>query len=314
MTILSVQALSKSFTHGFWPFQKRISRRIVDGISFTVNPGEIVGFLGPNGAGKTTTIQMLLGAMTPSSGTIHYFGMPFNQANRLTILSQIGYASGYEKLPARLLVWENLDIIGRIYKIPSQERMLRIRSLLDAFGIAHVYNQETGSLSAGQATRVMLAKAFMAQPALVLLDEPTASLDPEAAYEARQFIMKEQKERNTALLITSHNMAEVSELCDRVIVLKKGSIIANATPESLAQSIAKIHVHLVIDHGMDALITYLTQKRIAYTLTEHEIEIQIDEDQVAQFFMQLAQQNITYRAIAIDKPSLEDYFMSIAKK
>jgi len=314
MPILSVQSLAKSFRSGFWPFTPQKTRQIVKNISFEVNAGEIVGFLGPNGAGKTTTIQMLLGSMTPSAGTITYFGMPFNTTNRMQILHKIGYASGYEKLPARLLVWENLDIVGRIYGMPYAERIARIKTLLATFGIKHLYDQETGSLSAGQATRIMLAKAFFAQPTLVLLDEPTASLDPEAAQEVRQFILQEQKERNPAILITSHNMAEVSELCNRVLVLKEGAIIANETPEALAQSIAKAHVHLVIDKGIDALIEYITGMQIPYTLSAHEVEIQIDEHQIALFLMQLAQRAITYRTISIDKPSLEDYFLSIAKK
>lgn len=314
MSVLSVRNLSKSFTSGFWPFTKQITYKIVRDISFELHQGEILGFLGPNGAGKTTTIQMLLGSMTPTAGSIHYFGIPFTYTNRIKILKKIGYASGYEKLPARLTVWENLDIVGRIYGIPTKERAARIETLLAAFGMADMGNRETGSLSAGQSTRVMLAKAFFAQPALVLLDEPTASLDPDAAYEVRQFILKEQKERNTAIFITSHNMAEVSELCNRVLVLKRGTIIANATPESLAQSVSKVHMHLVIDHGLAALIAYLEEHKLTFTVHAHEIEIQIEEHQIAAFLMALAQRAISYSSIAIDKPSLEDYFLTIAKK
>lgn len=314
MSVLSVRNLSKSFTSGLWPFSKQTTHRIVRDISFELNPGEILGFLGPNGAGKTTTIQMLLGSMTPTAGSIHYFGIPFTYANRIKILKKIGYASGYEKLPARLTVWENLDIVGRIYGIPSEERTARIATLLEAFSLTPMSQRETGSLSAGQSTRVMLAKAFFAQPALVLLDEPTASLDPDAAYEVRQFILKEQKERNTAIFITSHNMAEVSELCNRVLVLKQGSIIANATPESLARSVSKVHMHLVIDQGLSELITYLEEQKIVFTMRAHEIEIQIDENQIALFLIALAQRAISYSSIAIDKPSLEDYFLTIAKK
>lgn len=314
MPILSIRNLSKSFVSGFWPFTKQTTHQIVQNISFELSPGEILGFLGPNGAGKTTTIQMLLGSMAPTSGSVSYFDTPFTYANRLKILRKIGYASGYEKLPARLTVWENLDIVGRIYGISAPERSARIKTLLEAFGMAHMSERETGSLSAGQSTRIMLAKAFFAQPALVLLDEPTASLDPEAAQEVRQFILKEQKERNTALFITSHNMAEVTELCNRVLVLKQGTIIANATPDALAKSVSKVRMHLLIDNGLPTLIEYLEKENLPFTLHIHEIEIQIDEHQIATFLMALANRAITYSSIAIDKPSLEDYFLTISKK
>lgn len=313
MSMLSVQNLSKSFSYGLWPFSKRSTADIVKGISFAVQPGEIVGFLGPNGAGKTTTIQMLLGSMTPTAGTISYFGMPFDAAHRTKILSKIGYASGYEKLPARLTVWENLDIVGRIYGFSAAEREQRITEMLEAFSMSHVRNRETGSLSAGQATRIMLAKAFFARPSLVLLDEPTASLDPDAAQEVRTFIMKQQQERNTALFITSHNMAEVTELCDRVLVLKQGTIIANETPENLARSVSQAHLHLVIEDGLPELLAYLEEKALQYYVRAHEVELVIDESAIARFLMVLAQRGITYATIAIDKPTLEDYFLTIAK-
>jgi ABC-2 type transport system ATP-binding protein len=313
MSILTVKNLSKSFTSGLWPFKKRTTIDIVKSISFDVNPGEIVGLLGPNGAGKTTTIQMLLDSMTPSAGSITYFDMPFTGANRTKILKKIGYASGYEKLPARLTVWENLDIIGRMYGFPYAKRIKRIDEMLEAFSMSHVRTRETGALSAGQSTRIMLAKAFFAQPNLVLLDEPTASLDPEAAQKVRNFIIKQQKEQHTALFITSHNMAEVSELCDRVLVLKQGSIIANATPESLAGSVSQARVHLVIENGLQPLISYLAAQKIPHIAHAHEIEIRIDEHSIASFLMVLAQRNISYSSIAIDKPTLEDYFLSIAK-
>jgi ABC-2 type transport system ATP-binding protein len=313
MSILTVKNLSKSFTSGLWPFKKYTTIDIVKDISFDVQPGEIVGLLGPNGAGKTTTIQMLLGSMIPSAGALSYFNMPFTGTNRTKILKKIGYASGYEKLPARLTVWENLDIIGRVYGFPYAERIKRIGEMLEAFSMSHLCTRETGALSAGQSTRIMLAKAFFAQPQLVLLDEPTASLDPEAAQKVRNFIIRQQKEQHTALFITSHNMAEVTELCDRVLVLKQGSILADATPEALARSVSQARVHLVVEHELHSLINYLKEQHIPHIAHAHEIEIHIDEHGIASFLMALAQRNITYSSIAIDKPTLEDYFLSIAK-
>ncbi|HEV2601948.1 MAG TPA: ABC transporter ATP-binding protein [Candidatus Babeliales bacterium] len=230
MSVLRVNNLSKTFSSGFWPFTSTHSYTAVQDISFELKKGEILGFLGPNGAGKTTTIQMLLGTLTPSSGTISYFNMDFAR-HRIAALKKIGYASGYDKLPARLSVLENLDIIGRMYSMPTHHRAQQIEKLLQFFGIWELRNQQTGSLSAGQATRVMLAKAFICDPEIVLLDEPTAALDPDVAQEVRKFILAQRTQRNISILITSHNMNEVTELCDRVIVLKKGIIIADDTPE-----------------------------------------------------------------------------------
>ena len=174
-------------------------------------------------------------------------------------------------------------------------------------------NERTGSLSAGQATRVMLAKAFIADPKIVLLDEPTASLDPDIAHDVRAFILAHRKEQGTSVLITSHNMDEVTQLCDRVLVLKNGSIIANSTPEQLTQSIALVTIHLTISDGFDRIITYLPETHLAFTTKTNVVSITLDEHKIAQFLTTLSTQSINYCSISIDKPSLEDYFMSIAK-
>ncbi|MFI5333407.1 MAG: ABC transporter ATP-binding protein [Candidatus Babeliales bacterium] len=312
MSLLTVKNLTKTYVSGLWPFKARSTYTAVNNISFDIKHKEILGFLGPNGAGKTTTIQMLLGTLTPSSGAISYFGKDFAQ-NRIPTLKRIGYASGYDKLPARLTVMENLDIAGRMYSIPKTQRMEQIATLLKFFGIWELRNRETGSLSAGQSTRVMLAKAFIADPEIVLLDEPTASLDPDIASEVRQFIMSQRNERGTSILITSHNMDEVTELCDRVLVLKKGTIIADNTPEILAQSISKVRIHLTITSGLDRAISYLRDMQLIYTAESHLLTIDLDEHAIAQFITQLGEYKIIYSHISIDKPTLEDYFLSIAK-
>lgn len=159
----------------------------------------------------------------------------------------------------------------------------------------------------------MLAKAFIANPDIVLLDEPTASLDPDIAFEVRQFILAQRKERNVSILITSHNMAEVTELCDRVLVLKKGAIIANNTPEQLAKSIAKVRVHLTITDKVDVALAYLSAMQLVHTAQGNQITIEIDEDAIADFIEKLAELKVKYSHISIDKPSLEDYFISVAK-
>ena len=312
MPMLKVVNLTKIFTSGFWPFKTPTTYIAVDDISFELKKGEILGFLGPNGAGKTTTIGMLLGTLTPTSGSIMYFGNDFTK-HRIASLKKIGYASGYDRLPARLTVRENLDIVGRIYGIRQPYRTQQIDRLLKFFRIEKLSGRSTGTLSAGQATRVMLAKAFIADPDVVLLDEPTASLDPDIAYEVRQFILTQRAEHDTSILITSHNMDEVTELCDRVLVLKNGVIIANNTPDQLAQSISKVHIHLTISAQLDKSLTYLQELQLLHSVQANHITIELDEQEIAPLLTHLSERKVTYSQISIDKPTLEDYFLSIAR-
>jgi len=309
--LLQVNNLTKIFTSGFWPFKKH-NHVVVNDISFHLNKGEILGLLGPNGAGKTTTIQMLLGTLIQSKGSIIYFGNNFMQY-RISTLKRIGYASGYDKLPARLTVTENLDVVGRVYGITQPHRMEQIERLLKFFGIWEMLDRQTGTLSAGQATRVMLVKAFISNPEIVLLDEPTASLDPDIAQEVRQFILMQRKERNVSILVTSHNMNEVTELCDRVLVLKNGAIVANNTPELLARSISKVRIHLTISRGFNEILEYLQSLKLFYTIQDNHLTIELEEYAIAQFLADLGDRKVLYTHISIDKPTLEDYFLSIAK-
>ena len=312
MPVLVVENLTKTFSSGFWPFKKQQSYAAVNSISFALNKGEILGLLGPNGAGKTTTIQMLLGTLIPSSGTISYFGEDF-ASNAIYALKKIGYASGYDRLPARLTVFENLDIVGRIYGMQEKQRAEKIEELLSSFGIWELHNRQTGTLSAGQATRVMLAKAFIADPKIVLLDEPTASLDPEIAAEIRKFIRKQQKEHDVSILITSHNMDEVTELCDRVLVLKNGTIIADNTPEELALSVSQTRIHITISFNLESALIYLQELGLHHHIHDNHVTIELDEQAIAPFLVALAEQKILYSQISIDKPTLEDYFIQIAR-
>jgi len=312
MSLLSVSHLTKEFSSGLWPFSSIKKYKAVDTISFAVESGEIVGFLGPNGAGKTTTIQMLLGTLRPTEGTIVYFGKNFAD-ERVAILKKVGYASGYDKLPARLTIIENLDVVGRMYGLASRTRSQQIERLLKQFDLFALRNRQTGSLSAGQATRVLLAKAFIANPEIVLLDEPTASLDPDIAHEVRQFILAQRDERGTSILITSHNMDEVTELCDRVLVLKQGRILANSTPTELAQSTSQVRVHLMITSNVAQASSYMQMADLKSTWEGQWVTVELDDHAIAEFLTQLPTQNITYSQISIDKPTLEDYFLTIAK-
>jgi ABC-2 type transport system ATP-binding protein len=312
MSILNVCNLTKTFSSGFWPFSPVKKYTVVNDISFALRDGEILGFLGPNGAGKTTTIQMLLGTLMPTAGSISYFGKEFTH-HRKEILRMVSYASGYDALPARLTVMENLDIVGRIYGLDRLRRIDSINQLLKLFGMWNMRYKETGMLSAGQATRIMLIKAFLGNPRIVLLDEPTASLDPDIAHEVRQFILEQNKKSHVSLLVTSHNMDEVTEICDRVLVLKNGTIIADDTPEKLADSIACARVHLMISEGLPLLLNYLQEKGMVHAVRDHSVIIDVNEHLIAHFLTALAEKKISYFHISIDKPTLQDYFLSVAK-
>jgi ABC-2 type transport system ATP-binding protein len=160
----------------------------------------------------------------------------------------------------------------------------------------------------------MLAKAFIPQPAVVLLDEPTASLDPDIAQEVRTFVMQQKEERGISILFTSHNMHEVTQVCDRVLVLQKGVIIADSTPLELASSVADIKVNLTIVDGMKRTVEFVQQKGFYYEVVEREIEIEIDEHKIAELLSGLAQLGVSYSQISINKPTLEDYFMNLVKR
>ncbi len=311
--ILVVSNLTKTF-HSKRLFRKKESFTAVDNISFKLYPGEILGFLGSNGAGKTTTIQMLLGLMTPTSGTIEYFGKDFFKNSR-EILKKVTFASSYVQLPSRLTVYENLEIFGILYGLSYQKRKERINKILKAFDLWDIKDKQTGLLSAGQMTCVMLAKAFLPEPTVVLLDEPTAALDPEIAQEVRKFILSEQNEYGVSILFTSHNMDEVTEICDRILVLDEGKIIENSSPEELTKSVSKTRVRMLFkDENMFEIEKYLKTLDLVYQIQGKSIEIDIEEQKIPTFLNGIAKSGFEYLNISIDKPTLEDYFLNMVKK
>ncbi len=202
----------------------------VNDVSFEIQEGETLGLLGPNGAGKTTTIQALLDLVTPTSGSIKIFGKEISE-NRSEILGQINFSSPYVALPGNLKVWENLSIFAGLYGIKNPKQ--KIEELAEIFKIKDLLPKMTSNLSTGQMTRLNLTKAMLNDPKLLLLDEPTSSLDPDIADKYRKLLKKIQKERNLTILYTSHNMLEIEEICDRVIFLNKGKITDNGTPQQL---------------------------------------------------------------------------------
>lgn len=202
----------------------------VDRVSFSVQEGEIVGFLGPNGAGKTTTIQMLLGLLEPTSGIIKVFGKPLKD-HREEILAQVGFSSAYISLPYNLTVREALKIFGLLFGVPNVKQA--VNRLIEQFHIERLKNRLVGRLSSGQVSRLNLAKAFINQPKILFLDEPTASLDPVVSSRTRKLLLDLQKQYNLTMFYTSHNMTEVEKLCDRIIFINHGQIIAEGTPTQL---------------------------------------------------------------------------------
>ena len=218
--ILSVERLSKSYG----------SLKAVDGVSFHVAPGEIVGLVGRNGAGKTTTINMILGVLEPTTGRIEIEGVNLETA-RSRALNRANFAAVYAPLPGNLTVEQNLRVFGLIYAV---ERLTeRIEQLLETYDLTRFRRTKAGVLSSGEQTRLSLAKAMLNRPRLLLLDEPTASIDPSNARDIRAGISAFVDGGGCGVLWTSHNMYEVEEVCDRVLFLSRGKILLEGDPKTL---------------------------------------------------------------------------------
>ncbi len=199
----------------------------LDGLSFAVAEGESLGLLGVNGAGKTTAMNLLLGLTSPTSGMVRMFGLNLWK-HRVEILRKINFSSAYTALPSNLLVWQNLAVFARLYGVKHPKQ--RVDELLELLEISHLRKSVTGRLSAGESTRVNLAKALLNEPRLLLLDEPTASLDPDIADRVRKLLRRLQSETGLSILYTSHNMRDIEEVCDRLIFLHGGKVLAEGTP------------------------------------------------------------------------------------
>lgn len=280
----------------------------VNNISFNIKEGEILGFLGPNGAGKTTTIQMLLGVMDQSEGEIKYFGESFEK-HRSAILKRINFSSAYIDFPRLFTVEEILKFFAYLYEIPDKDK--RIKKLLKEFEIEHLKKKPVNTLSAGERARLLLTKAFLNYPELILLDEPTASLDPEIAVKIREFLKKEKKEYKVSILLTSHNMQEVEEMCDRVIFLNHGKIIAENSPENLAKESSNTQVELLVKDDVEKIKNYLNKKHFKFHKERSVFIIDVKEKDISNLLTLLAQEKISYQDISINKPNLEDYFLDI---
>jgi ABC-2 type transport system ATP-binding protein len=202
----------------------------VDGISFTLKPGSVTGLLGGNGAGKTTTIAAIMGLVLPTSGRVAVLGAEMPK-DRYRVLHRMNFESPYIEVPMRLTVRQNLTIFGRLYAVPNLSE--RIEQLAADLDLGDFLDRANGKISAGQKTRVALAKALINQPELLLLDEPTASLDPDTADWIRQHLETYRKAHGATILLASHNMLEVERLCDRVIIMKRGRIEDDDSPDRI---------------------------------------------------------------------------------
>jgi ABC-2 type transport system ATP-binding protein len=217
--VVAARALTKRFGE----------KTAVDGIDLVVRAGDRVGLLGPNGAGKTTTLLMLLGAITPDSGTVELVGSPLPR-HRTKALSRVGFVAGYLPLPEK--VREALTIFAGFYGMRHPGRI--IDEAIARFDIGHLAEQQSRELSSGQRTLVSIVKSTLHRPALLVLDEPTASLDPDVARRVRESLLEIHREFGTTLLVTSHNMREVETLCERVVIMARGAIAADGTPVEVA--------------------------------------------------------------------------------
>jgi ABC-2 type transport system ATP-binding protein len=234
--VLEARALEKSFK----------GKKAVDGVDLVVRAGERVALLGANGAGKTTTLLMVLGVVTPDAGTVEITGHRL-PGRRSEAMANVGFTAGYLPLPDRMRVMEVLRVFGDIYDVPDAETVAR--EGLEQFGISHLADEMANELSSGQRTLVSIVKAAMHRPPLLVLDEPTASLDPDVAHRARSGLETICDESGMALLVTSHNMSEVERICERVVFLSHGKVVANGSaPEVAAQfgrdNLEEVFLHL----------------------------------------------------------------------
>jgi ABC-2 type transport system ATP-binding protein len=306
--ILEIENLTKNFSSGIFNLQKFLA---VDNVSFELKQGQVLALLGSNGSGKSTLMQMLLSTVTPTSGSIKYFGK-YLKTHRSEILKHVGFGSSYTKLPPNLLVKENMVIIGNLYGLTEEEALNNSSELLEKLNMSHLFTKKNGVLSAGQSAVVQIVKALIIKPKVVILDEPLAALDIDIAQKARDLIKQYNKEHGLAVIISSHNMAEVEQLVDRALIMKDGRLIANETPSELIKKIRDVQIELRTDQN-GKLENLLQQTNISWQIIDNTFSFKIDEKQVANFLEKLHLDIIKINQISIKKPTVDDYLKIINK-
>ncbi len=284
----------------------------VNGISFELGRGEILGLLGPNGAGKTTTIQMLLGLTTPDAGEITYFGRDFAK-HREYCLARLNFASTYARLQGKLTVRQNLQIYAGLYGIADfPNRLKRLAEILD---LTRYLDHLFWHLSSGERTRVILAKALMSKPKILLMDEPTASLDPEIVNTIIDLIQTMRKEEEISIVFTSHNMEEVTRLCDRIMFLYRGNILVTDTPLNLTKMIKRTKLNLTFEGTKTEMTKYLDGHGYAHIFVRPQlVEISLPEEMIPKVLFGITKTELFVSHIEIIRPTMEDVFVSIARK
>ncbi len=303
--ILNVKKLTKRYgttTNGYCA---------VDSISFSVNQGEVLGLLGPNGAGKTTTIHMLLGLTTPTGGNIEYFGKDFF-THRQYCLQRLNFASAFNTLQGRISVWENLLVFAKLYDVKNPEK--KIKDLIEYFEIGELISSRYWDISAGQKTRVNIIKSLLNDPELILMDEPTASLDPDIADKTLSLIETLKTSKKISILYTSHNMDEITRICDQVIFLDHGKIVAQDSPLNLTKKIGKAKLQLTFDGDKQIVENYLKEQKQTYNfINKYIVAIDSEEKLIPSLIFGISKANVWITDIEVKKPTLEDFFLQIAR-
>lgn len=284
----------------------------VNDISFSIKKGEVLGFLGPNGAGKTTTIQILLGITKHNGGNIFYFDKEFSK-NREYCLQRINFTSAYNNLQGKITVMENLNVYASLYGVKNHRK--KIQQLVEYFEIPHLLDKIFWNLSAGQRTRVNLVKSLINDPELLLMDEPTASLDPDIADKTLTLIEQLKKERELTILFTSHNMDEVTRVCDNVIFLDHGRIVAEDTPMNLTKQVGQAKLKLLFEGGVNDFKDYLESRKQNFVFpSKNTVIIDTEEKLIPKLIFGISKINIYITDIEVQKPTLDDVFLEIARK
>jgi ABC-2 type transport system ATP-binding protein len=294
--ILEVEGLTKRFG----------AFHAVDDISFRLGKGRVLGLLGPNGAGKTTTIHMLVGLTLPDGGRISYFGQDLHR-HRRACLQRINFTSSFNTLQGRISVWENLRVFADLYSV--KEPAKRVHELAEAFDIVELLPQRFLTLSAGQKTRVNLVKCLLNDPEIVLMDEPTASLDPDIADRTMAILESLKASREVSMVYTSHQMDEVARICDEVIFMDRGRIVAQDSPGELTKRIATAQLRVVFSGDGSHIRRHLPEA----TVQGNVVTVSTEEALIPRAILALNAAGVTITDLDVKKPSLEDVFLQIAR-